>query len=369
MKKTIVISAINLRDGGALSILNDCLNYLDSKLASSYRIVAIVHKTSIINRTENIEFIEFPKSINSYLYRFYYEYFYFKKLSSNLKPYLWLSLHDMTPNVDANIRAVYCHNPSPFYKLKIKEIFLDKKFTLFSFFYKYLYRINIYKNDYVIVQQEWLKETFETIYKIDNVIVANPEVNIQNSFNENNNTTLSPNPKIIFFYPSFPRVFKNFEIICEAVEKISSKYLHNFEVLLTIDGTENSYSKMIFQKYKHLNCIKFIGLQSREQIFNLYDKADYLIFPSKLETWGLPITEFKLYNKPILAADLPYAHETVGCYDKVVFFDHNNSNQLASYMESALNQDLKLYPHNFFYKNDLTSNSWEELFNILLTKL
>ena len=70
--------------------------------------------------------------MKSYLHRCYYEYFYFKKLSDKYKPFLWLSLHDMTPNVEANIRAVYCHNPSPFYDISIKEFFLDPRFGLFK---------------------------------------------------------------------------------------------------------------------------------------------------------------------------------------------------------------------------------------------
>ena len=123
MKRLIVISAVNVRSGGTLSILQDFLNYLDTSLASSYKIIALVHSKSLVSNTKNINYIEFPKSTSSYLYRLYYEYFYFYKLSKELNPYLWLSLHDMTPRVNASIQAVYCHNPTPFYKLTKKDFF------------------------------------------------------------------------------------------------------------------------------------------------------------------------------------------------------------------------------------------------------
>ena len=42
MKKLIVISAINLRSGGPLTILHDFLNYLDISVASSYKIIALI---------------------------------------------------------------------------------------------------------------------------------------------------------------------------------------------------------------------------------------------------------------------------------------------------------------------------------------
>lgn len=364
MKKTIIISAINFRNGGPLSVLNDCLQYLDKDLSSEYKIIALVHKKTILEQTENIEFIELPKSVKSYFYRLYYEYVYFKKLSKKLKPYLWLSLHDMTPNVVSDIRAVYCHNPSPFYKINLNEFFLDYKFALFSWLYKYLYKINITKNNFVIVQQEWLKDEFTRLYGVKNVVVANPniEISIQNE------KTIEKSDKTIFFYPSFPRVFKNFELICEAVSLIDSSYADKYEVILTIDGSETKYSKDIFDKYSQYENIKFIGLQTREKVFEIYSKSDCLIFPSKLETWGLPISEFKTYDKSILSIDLPYAKETVGDYNKVKFFSLNNPKELAVYMQNMIDDSLVYDVNQSIQKSELSSSSWKELFEILLKR-
>ena len=184
MKKLIVISAINFRSGGPLSILHDLLNYLDNSLTNSYRIIALVHSKSVTPNTKNISYIEFPKSTTSYLYRLYYEYIYFYKLSMKLEPYLWLSLHDITPRVNTSIQAVYCHNPSPFYKYKLrkKDFFLDLNFLFQNYFYKFIYRINIKRNNFVVVQQHWIKEEFKKMFDLKNIIVANPNVNF--SFNK-----------------------------------------------------------------------------------------------------------------------------------------------------------------------------------------
>ncbi|WP_250854924.1 hypothetical protein [Escherichia coli] len=45
-----------------------------------------------------------------------------------------------------------------------------------------------------------------------------------------------------------------------------------------------------------------------------------MCFPSKLETWGLPLSEAKTYKKWIFAADLPYAHEVLYNYSKLDIF-------------------------------------------------
>jgi len=364
MKKIIIVSAVNFRSGGPLTILDDCLKFLDKQLSSEYKIIALVHSKKLLVKTNKIEFIEFPKSISSYVYRFYYEYYYFYKLSKKLRPNLWLSLHDMSPRIKSNIKAVYCHNPAPFYNTNLEEFFLDKKFSFFSLLYKYIYMINIKSNDYVIVQQNWMRERFKKLYNIKKCIVAYPVLN-ENNFNKN---MQNENARTVFFYPSFPRVFKNFEIICEAIENINPKYNDTFEVILTIDGSENKYSKKIIEKYAKNKNIKFIGLQSRERVFELYSLSDCLIFPSKLETWGLPISEFKNFEKSMLLADLDYAHEAVGYYDKVKFFNPKDSKILCKYIENFIDKNIS-FDGNIIVKPAIPfSRNWNELFNILLEK-
>jgi len=363
MKQVIVISAINFRDGGPLSILNDCLFYIDNNLATSYEIIALVHDKNILNSTQNIKFIEFPLSVKSYIYRLYYEYIYFKKLSLELKPYLWFSLHDITPNVSSEIQAVYCHNPAPFYKINLNEAKLDIKFTLFSWFYKYLYKINILKNDFVIVQQEWMRNKFFEMYKVKECIVSYPLIKIDTYKHTNKE---SKNDKKIFFYPSFPRVFKNFEVICEAVQLLNEKDCQNFEVIITINGMENKYSDFLFEKYSNIQNIKFIGLQSRDKVFDIYATVDCLIFPSKLETWGLPISEFKEFKKPMLLADLAYAHEALGTYETVKYFTPSSAEELSTLMESFIKNNLILGNNKVIEPEKPFTNSWKELFSVLL---
>jgi len=360
--KNIVISAINFSEGGPLSILKDCLSYLSKNISDKYVVIALVHRKDLIG-ISGITYYEFPNSKKSWFKRLYYEYIYFKKLSKIIKPYLWLSLHDITPNVKADIRAVYCHNPAPFYKISSQEFFLESKFFLFNLLYKYLYQINIRKNNYVIVQQSWLRSRFKKLFGIENIIVAPPEINLK-SFPL---VSQSKNSKHRFFYPTLPRVFKNIEIICEAVQSLNSRGVNIFEVLLTIDGTETKYSRFIYNKYKDVSSLRFIGMQTREKIFEFYKDVDCMIFPSKIETWGMPITEFKNFGKPILLADLAYAHEAIGTYDKVKFFDPNNPLQLSNLMNEFMENRLVFEEVKRKNIESLFASNWKGLFDIVLS--
>jgi glycosyltransferase involved in cell wall biosynthesis len=371
----VVISGVNMVEGGILSVLQDCLVSI-AKLQEEFAldITVLLHSKKLldgidIDNLEGFHLIEYPLVKTSWLKRIKFEYIESRKISNDIKPDLWISLHDITPNVNCKVQVVYCHNPSPFYKPQREYFFYDSTFTLFNLFYKYLYGINIKKNTYVIIQQNWLREAFKKMYGV-NSIVAHPIQKFKKSktgivdLNALNIDFKDPT----FFYPSIPRVFKNFEILCEAAQILEDDN-KQFEIILTLDGSENRYAKEIFEKYKHLKSLRFIGVQKRNVIEYLYSKVNCLVFPSKLETWGLPLSEFKEFDKPILAADLPYARENIGNFNQVTFFDPLNAKQLAEYMlmfiENRLYYDKpkQITPAFPFFEN------WDDLLTFLVNQI
>ena len=219
MKPVLVISAIALRSGGTLSVLQDCIRALDTDRYAEWEIVVLCKDKKLIEAPKtNIRFIEF-NGTGFYLRRLFYEFYYFKKLSSKLNPSVWLSLHDISPRVDATIQAVYCHNPAPFYRFSWRDLMLDPTFGFFTLLYRYLYSLNIHANDYVVVQQQWLRDQFAHMYDIDpaKIIVAHPRVEYP-AIADNRRTE-----KCIFIYPALPRVFKNIEVIGEATRILRKK--------------------------------------------------------------------------------------------------------------------------------------------------
>lgn len=371
-RKIIVISAVNFFEGGPLTILKNNLSYANEFLSAEYKIIALVHKINLfdLDALPNITFLEYPKSRYSYIERLYLEYVYFNRLSKNWKPYLWFSLHDITPNVDAEIRAVYCHNPSPFKSVSVSDLYFQPTLFFFTLFYKILYGINIKKNTYVVVQQMWLKEAFVNLFqlKANAVLVAYPtnQIGLYDKLYHESITALEQNGLYTFFYPALARPFKNFEIIAEAIQILGKNGLTNFKVIVTIEGTENKYSKYIYKKYSRIKQLNFVGMLSFEKVQEHYSAADALLFPSTLETWGLPITEFKKYHKPILLSKLPYAYETLGEYDKGIFFDPLNAAELAEKMKELMSGNI-IFDLTSVSKNKILRGC-SELFEKILQK-
>ncbi|WP_316632842.1 glycosyltransferase [uncultured Flavobacterium sp.] len=371
-KEKVVISAINFFEGGPLSVLKDCLNFVnESAYLNSYEFTALVHKIELFNLEEysNITFVEFSKSRKSYFYRLYYEYIYFKKFAKDEEISFWFSLHDMTPSVGGIPQAVYCHNPSPFNSLNFKDLYIQPTQFFFRLFYRFLYQINIKKNKYVIVQQLWMKNRFVEMFDLNKkqILVAPAQIIPISSKYLDSMTKEKDKKDKVFFFPTFPRPFKNIEVICEAAELVA-KENKNFRIIITIDGSENKYAKSITKKYDGNNNIDFIGLIKREEVYKYYSEVDCLIFPSKLETWGLPISEFKQFNKSMLIADLPYAKETVGEYDYVNFFNPTDAKQLAKLIVDFINDEIKYETTVAVDYDTELVKGWGELFEMLLKK-
>lgn len=367
--KTIVVSAVNLRKGGTLAILRECLNYLSefkSKFPNEYRVVAIVHKESLA-QYKGVEYIEIPWSIKSWIHRLWCEYVTLLRISKRIeKVDLWLSLHDTTPRVSAKRQAVYCQTSFPFLKLKAKDFLFNFKIPLFALFTRFAYQINIRRNKCLIVQQEWLREGFGKMFGISQgkFIVAPPERKSPRIIQGNN----AHSDKIRFIYPASPDCHKNFELLCRATEVLEQEEgTNSFVVTITIKGDENRYARWLRKKWGHISSIEFAGFLSRTDLEEMYARADCLVFPSRVETWGLPISEFLPYEKPMLLADLPYAHETSKGAKKVQFFDVSNARMLKQQMQEVLygNRDRFIsIPETSIAQP--YAKDWHELFQLLL---
>jgi glycosyltransferase involved in cell wall biosynthesis len=93
---------------------------------------------------------------------------------------------------------------------------------------------------------------------------------------------------------------------------------------------------------------------------------DCLLFPSKLETWGLPLSEAKAFGKPILAANLPYAKETIGDYEKVSFFNPENPKELADFISQFVSNTIEFQGNKNTFENSNQLNDWNSIFEYLI---
>jgi glycosyltransferase involved in cell wall biosynthesis len=328
--QTIVISATNLFLGGPLTVGRELVAALCASerfQRGGLRVIVFCHRRRLYDEIpahENLEWVEKPHVRRNWLVRLFYEYCWFRLWSRRRNIDLWISLQDLTPNVRAAHRVVYCHNPAPFHQGRTRWL-LDPRFEIFRLLYGFFYRINLEKNDYAVVQQQWMRDELERRYgrAKRTTIVAHPVPDSEDG--------PKPPPRLAgaplrILYPVFPRSAKNHELLIAAMRELRDLPI---ELTLTFTGDETRYARMIRRMAEGLDKIRFTGFLSLADLEHEYERADALVFPSKLETWGLPLSEFRRFGRPILAAGLPYAREALGGYPRSVFFDSQSSAELA----------------------------------------
>jgi glycosyltransferase involved in cell wall biosynthesis len=359
-KKTFVISAVNLTSGGPLSILRECLQAAATSLPAEWDIVALVHNPAVLVQPR-VRFIAVPHTLGSWGRRLWFEWWTSAKLSRTLNADVWLSLQDVSSHTNARRQYVYCHNAAPFYKASWKEARMGPVFFMQTLFYKLLYRVFLRRNNGVIVQQDWMRKKFQLHFGGDlNIIVARPSISpIEESI---------PPVQVkrnVFFYPSLPRVFKNFEIVCEAAVILQQRGIAGQQFRLTISGKENTYARDLYRRFSKTEGVHFIGHQSRESMQREYETADVVIFPSKLESWGLPISEAKGFGKTLFLADLAYAHEALGSYDRVAFFPVTEPKALADLVVRHMSGSTPTITVTRDQPDPPVSANWGELFQLM----
>lgn len=364
MKKIVVISGVNLVEGGTLTVFKDSISeFLNKKDISLY---ILCHNKELLNDLDmsNATVFEFPKVKSSWLKRIYFEYVTSFFISRKIKPDIWLSMHDICPFVSCKNVFVYCHNPSPFYKSTIFDWKYDKRFYFFTKLYHLVYRINSLMNCKLIVQQEWLADSFKKQYGANDIFISRPELR------STSNIVCSPHSTstVTFFYPSLVRTFKNFELILKAFERLHSQNNSlDIRLIVTFCADDGQYAYDLYNTYKHAQNIKFSGRLSLSEVHELYKTNPVLIFPSKLETWGLPMSEAKSYGCRILASALPFAYETISDYDKVSFFDPDDVAGLMKIIEEVAGGNHKFQGNKMLFDNNYTiTESWADFYSFIL---
>ena len=364
-KQKIVISGANITSGGPLTIFNDTLKQVSE--IDSVQVIAIVSDKQFFHTSHNIHFIEIPYYKKIILLKFFFEYVYYYFLSKTIKPTVWISLHDFTPNFITQTLYTYFHNASLFFSPKPADYIFSLRSIFQKFYYNYFFGFFLHQNTALIVQQNWLGENIHKKYHlpVDQIIIFRPHAtdSVEPEFPNNKKVDLIERKKIILFYPTTAYSYKNIEAIGDALKIISEKGLcDKVEIRLTISGNETLYAKYVKHRYKNLP-ITWLGKLTRAEVENEYLNASALIFPSRLESWGLPLSEFTKYKKPIIAIDLGYAKETLRDYPFTLFFNPEDINQLSKIIidmieDKAINFS-KTTDHN--YKTFRNVNSWAEL--------
>ena len=318
--KTIIITAVNITHGGPAVVLTQLLDEVHGYEKYSLTLFTNSSFCNSYSVPQNVNVISCDWAIKSLAHRLFFEFIYLYIWSLKHNVHVCLSANDFNPFVKAKYNIAYIHNPLVYTPYKLlrrlgfKTLFKSLSYSL----YQYVF---LRFNDYVVCQQGWIADYLKSKFGLRNVYVSRPLFHFAEMVIDDKRPL---NSKCIFSYPVVPREGKNLELIISVLEILPRSYHSKVEFNLTFDGSETEYSNNIARKLAGYDCINLIGYLTRKEMAILYAQTDVLIFPSFLETWGLPLSEFSIYRRPVLVSEFPYAHETLdGCVN-VTFLPFDN---------------------------------------------
>lgn len=338
-KKDIVISGANITSGGPLTIFNYFLQSFNEK-SNDCNTTVFVNNKNLFPNYLNIKFIEIKWYKKLIPLKFYYEYLYYYCYSRDKNIDLWISLSDCTPLVKSKIRVSYFHNSIPSHSFEFFELWYSPLLYFQKFYSRVFYKLNIQKNNFIIVQQDWFRNyvSKEFNFNSDGIIVFPPKF-----FLEKMATNFKLGKKHVFVCPTKAVTYKNNEVIFKAFHELPFDIQNKYVFYITINGNENRYSRSLYKKYKHLKNIIWLGQLSSEKMKSIYTKSNTLLFLSKLESWGLPLSEASSFGLNIVAPNLPYAHETLLNSEKTIFIEADDFYKLSCIIKSFILNEKQLF--------------------------
>lgn len=189
----------------------------------------------------------------------------------------------------------------------------------------------------IICISESTKKDLIKFYNIKNEKIT--VTHLSNSLSSNNHSLQIPKtrlPKKFFLYVGSRWKYKNFSQLLHVLNY--NKNLYNEFDLVTFGGGKLTHDEKKLIKKLGLNYDKIIQIHGDENLLrNLYKQAEFFIYPSKYEGFGIPILESFSQKCPVLCSNTSSFPEVAG--DAAIFFDPNNIESISKSIEMLINSE------------------------------
>lgn len=363
MKTFIAVNATALNKSGALTILIQFLKYASKDIENHY--VCFVPTGLGLSSHDNLELIEVPRM--GWIKRFFWDAYFFGNELSKLPGTLIkaISLQNTSLNVTCD-QIIYLHQPLPFTDVKLL-LFRKDQFKLYLYQNYYVYFINLFVNDNTkfVVQTNWMSESLhkKCNVKKSNIYVVKPEVALPGGVDVVGSASDGNVHKLI--YPATPLFYKNHITILKALQILKlSDMLGDTLFQVTFDyGFSPIFDKYV-SDFDLVGNVEYLGVIPHEELLRKYSESTLVLFPSFIETFGLPLAEGAVFKKLVLCSDLAYSREVMNGYSGARFFKYDEPHDWALGISTAildvdggsLNSEL----WSFGYET-----SWKDFFKLI----
>lgn len=289
----------------------------------------------------------------------------------------WLKKNEITPSLIVSFQNMgtgkfYGNTPELVYYHQILPLSnhswsFFKKSERIYFLYKHIYPLFVARtlksNTTVVVQLPCFKEAFLQKFKIskERVFVIPPNVSFecQETFKDT-----KINYDIHLIYPATPLPYKNHATLLSALQIVKERrkdLFHRIKLHFTFDAISAPNIVDTAQKRNIYDILVLEGTLQYARLLELYRSSHALLFPSFIESYGLPLLEAASMGLPIVASDLPFARDVLCGYEGVNYINYQNANEWADAIIAIGENGKKNFKP---YKREETEG-WPEFFKLI----
>ena len=259
---------------------------------------------------------------------------------------------------------VYYHQLLPLVKYKW-DLFRSDECKLFLYAHFYSFFVNRWnKNAEYVVQLPSVKKLFcKKFHNISedrvHVIRPNlPEIDIHSVISKDIYVG-----KKVFLYPATPLRYKNHIVLLNALNNLRNhapEIISQIKVVFTVP--KNSFVAKKVREMNFDSIVDCVGSIPYEDLLTYYKRTNVLLFPSEIESFGLPLIEAAMFGKQIIAADLPYAREVLENYGLVNFINKDDFCLWADIIINICKNEKEEKPIT-----NVNNNTWEDFEQLMLS--
>lgn len=321
----IVVNDIAASSGGALTVLKSFYRYVRDFDQGNEWIFLL--GGDLLDETSHIRTIVLPEVKNSWLRRLYFDLISGRRLISQLMPDSVLSLQNTYTYGLRCPQIVYVHQSLPFQRSQTFRPWRrdERLLAVYQYFIGAVIKQSIRRSDHVIVQTRWMRDAIREQVGKESVRVTcvPPDRDDLSAYTLKRSINSSAN----FIYPTADHIYKNNGCVYSACRLLRSQGVVDFKVTMTLAPPSPDPN------------VESIGRVPREQVLRVLSRSA-LVFPSLIETYGLPLAEARALGATVLAADLPYAREALEGYENAYYFDPSSPEELATLMKKVIGGTL-----------------------------
>jgi glycosyltransferase involved in cell wall biosynthesis len=262
-------------------------------------------------------------------------------------------------------QILYFHQSIPLYPQQWNPLKRSERtMAFYKYFYPFFIRYSLPKHVKVVAQIPFIKRGFCRKFGVpeEQVYVCFPDVeqiDIQ---------SVEPyegwsKDAVHFVYPAIPAPYKHHDTILRAlgvIKKREPDLAQRIKVHFTCtpEAAPNIVSLAKEQDADAMVC--FEGHVDHSVLLSMYQASHGLLFPSSIETIGLPLLEAAAFGLNVVVSDLDFAREVIAPYEGAQLIDNNNYEAWAEAIAQCARNNRRFTPYEMS-----GSGSWPSFFDLI----